>query len=197
MRRDHPLLFANRDILGEDFKQIFETLQIIPLPKNSPENHKITVFRLVDKNPDKYVYLEVNRVVLTMMDVRFSIADKNELIDGEIGIVDMNGFGWKHFWKAAQNMSIAKVYMKYIQEAAPFKIVKNHFVNCSPMTMRFVSFMKPLMKKEVFETISFHSNLDTLHEEVPKEYLPKEFGGTLESMDVYHDQWLKTLSSKR
>jgi hypothetical protein len=197
MRRDHPKLFANRDVLNDEFKQTFEILQIIPMPKNSPENHKITVFRLMDHDPDKYDYLDVNRTVLTMMDVRFSIADKNELIDGEVGIVDMTGFGWKHLWKAAQNMSIAKVYMKYIQEAAPFKIVKNHFVNCSPMTARFVSFMKPLMKKEVFDTISFHTTLDSLHEEVPKEYLPKEFGGILGSMDDYHDEWMKTLTSKR
>lgn len=190
-------MFQNRDVSNDAFTQVLDTIQVVPMPKNSPENHKITCMRLTDTNAEKYVYLDVNRMVLTMMDVRFSIADKNELIDGEIGVVDMTGFGWKHLWKAIQNMSIAKVYMKYIQEAAPFKIVKNHFVNCSPMTARFVSFMKPMMKKEVFDTISFHTTLDSLHKEVPKEYLPKEFGGSCGSMEEHHDEWKKALSSKR
>lgn len=197
MRRDHPMLFAGRDISNDSFQQIFKTLKIVPMPRNSPENHKITVFRLVDHDPEKYVYLDICRLVLTMMDVRFSIADKNELIDGEVGVVDMTGFGLKHLWKAAASMSIAKIYMKYIQEAAPFKIVKNHFVNCSPMTARFMGFIKPLMKKEVWETMTFHTSMDTLYEEVPREYLPEEYGGTSGSLDDHYDVWMKMIQSKR
>ena len=197
MRRDHPILFAGRDVSNESFQQIFKTLKIVPMPRNSPENHKITVFRLVDHDPEKYVYLDICRLVLTMMDVRFSIADKNELIDGEVGVVDMTGFGLKHLWKSAASMSTAKIYMKYIQEAAPFKIVKNHFVNCSPMTARFMGFIKPLMKKEVWETMTFHTSMDTLYEELPREYLPEEYGGTAGSLDDHNDDWMKLIQSKR
>lgn len=197
MRKKNPTLFENRDVLGEEFQQVFKTLKICPMPRNSPENHKITIFRLIDSDPEKYNYLDVCRMVITMMDVRFTTVDKNEMIDGEIGIVDMSGFGLKHLWKAAACISLTRSYMKYVQEAAPFKIIKNHFINCSPMTTKFLSMVKPFMKKEVYDTITLHTSMETLFECIPRELLPDELGGTGGYMDDYYDEWMKTIVSKR
>jgi CRAL/TRIO domain len=197
MRKKNPLLFEKRDVLSDQFQQIFKTLKICPMPRNSPENHKISVFRLVDHDPEKYVYLDICRSVITMMDVRFTTIDKNELIDGEIGIIDMTGFGLKHLWKSAASISIAKNYMKYVQEAAPFKIIKNHFINCSSLTTKFLAVVKPFMNKEVFDTITLHTSMETLYECIPRELLPDEFGGTAGCMDDFYDDWIKVIESKR
>lgn len=197
MRKKNPMLFEKRDVLNEEFQQVFKTVKILPMPRNSPENHKISIFKFIDPDPEKYVFLDVSRMVVTMMDVRFTTVDKNELIDGEIGICDMKGFTWKHMWKAASNISIVKNYMKYVQDAAPFKIVKNHFINCSPLTTKFMAVMKPFMSKEVLDTITFHTSMETLYECMPREYLPDEMGGTAGSMDDFYDDWIKVMESKR
>lgn len=197
MRNGNPYIFANRDVSDDAFQQSFRTLQIFPMPKNTSENHKISISRLVDTNPDNYNYLDMIRAVLALLDTRFVTLDDNELIDGEIGIMDMSGFGWRHFMKTASNLSTMKKYMRYIQEAAPFKVVQNHFVNCSPTMERFIAFMKPFMKKEILDSIKFHSSKETLFEYVPKDLLPVEFGGTAGKCDDHHKNWLKVVESKR
>ncbi len=197
MRKENPILFANRDISDDAFQQAFRTLQVFPMPKNTSENHKISISRLVDTNPDNYIYVDVLRAVVAMLDARFVTLDDNELIDGEIGIIDMSGFGWRHFMKTASNLSIMKKYMRYVQEAAPFKVVQNHFVNCSPTMERFIAFLKPFMKKEIIDSIKFHSSPDTLFEYLPKDLLPDEFGGTAGKCDDHHRNWLNIVESKR
>lgn len=197
MRKENPNLFANRDVLNDEFQQALNTLQVFPMPKNTSENCKISISRLIDTNPDNYVYIDIIRAVIAMLDVRFITVNSSELIDGEIGIVDMSGFGWRHFMKSASNMSAMKKYMRYIQEAAPFKVVQNHFVNCSPTMERFIAFLKPFMKKEILDSIKFHTSTETLFEYLPKELVPDEFGGTAGKCDDHHKNWLKIVESRR
>lgn len=197
MRKTNPYIFANRDVSNDAFQQAFNTLQVFPMPTNTSENHKITISRLVDTNPDNYVYLDVIRTIVAMLDTRFVTVDSNELIDGEIGIIDMSGLGWRHFMKSASNLTTMKKYMKYVQEAAPFKVVQNHFVNCTPTMERFIAFLKPFMKKEILDSIKFHTGTETLFEYVPKELLPVEYGGTAGKCDDHHKNWLKIVESQR
>jgi CRAL/TRIO domain len=197
IRKKNPIIFENRDILDADFQQAFKTIQICPMPRNTAENNKISVFRLADADPSKYVYVDVCRSVVTMMDVRFVTVDDNELINGEIGVVDMSGFTFKHFMKSASNLSVMRNYMKYVQEAAPFKIIQNHFINCSPMMDKFISFIKPFMKKELIDTMKFHTDLETLFDTLPRELLPNEFGGSAGNIEDIHREWVKVVESKR
>lgn len=197
MRKENPNIFANRDITNDAFQQAFRTLQVFPMPTNTTDNHKISISRLVDTNPDNYVYIDTIRAVVAMLDVRFVTVNGNELIDGEIGIIDMNGFGWRHFMKTASNLSTMKKYMHYVQEAAPFKVVQNHFINCSPTMERFMAFLKPFMKKEILDSIKFHSNTETLFEYLPRELIPDEYGGTAGKCDDHHKNWLNIVESKR
>lgn len=197
MRKNNPNIFANRDVLDDAFQQAFRTFQIFPMPKNTSDNHKISISRLIDTNPDKYVYLDVIRSVVSMLDTRFVTTDSNELVDGEIGIIDLKGFGWTHFMKSASSLSIMKKYMKYIQEATPFNVVQNHFINCSPTMERFLAFLRPFMKKEILDSLKFHTSTETLFEYLPRELLPDEFGGTAGKCDDLHKDWLKIVESKR
>lgn len=196
-RKNEPNIFTNRDVLDDAYQQAFRTLQIFPMPKNTSENHKITISRLIDADPDKYVYIDVIRSVVAMLDARFVTLDDNELIDGEIGITDMSGFGWWHFMKTVSNLSLMKKYMKYVQEAAPFKVIQNHFINCPTTMEKFMALLKPFMKKEILESIKFHTNAESLYEYLPKDLLPNEFGGTAGKCDDLHRDWLKIVESKR
>lgn len=197
IRKKCPNIFETRDILSPELQQIMKTMQICPMPKVTAENQKISVFRLVDPNPEKYVYLDLCRLVVTMLDVRCVTPDGNELTNGEIGIVDMTGFGFKHFLKSAANLSVMRSYMKYVQEAAPIRMVQNHFINCSPMMDKFMSLTRPFMKKEVIETIKFHTSLETLYDTISRELLPDEFGGSAGSIDDIHLEWTKHVESRR
>lgn len=194
VRRQNPIIFNNRDVLSDEIQQAFKIHQACPMPRNY-ENNKITVVRLVDSNPDHYVYIDVCRMITSMIDV--SHITNDELVNGEISVCDMGSFSFTHFLKSASNLTVMRGYMRYVQDAVPTKIVQNHFINCSWMMHKFMAVVRPLLKKEVMETLHFHTSLDSLHEALPKEYLPEEFGGTAGSMENIYSDWLELIVSKR
>lgn len=171
--------------------------QVFPLPKNTDENHKVTIFRLADTNSANFTYIDIVRMIFVMMDVRFVSVDRNELINGEIGILDMSGFTFKHFLIIVQNMGLIRIYMNFVQECAAFKIIQNHFINCPSMIHRFLSLIKPFTKKELFDSMHFHTSLDTLYDFIPREILPDELGGDVGTMEIFYQDWMEIIQNKR
>ena len=197
MRKKNPMIFKGRDIQSEEFQQVFKIIQICPMPKANAKNEKISVFRLIDPDPEKYVYLDMCRVVVSLLDVRFVSVCENDPLNGEIGIIDMSGFSFKHIMKSAASLSVMRNYMKYVQEAVPVKIAQNHFINCPPVMNKFMTLIKPFLKKELLDELKIHPNLESLHEALPKDLLPEEYGGTAGSMKVFHLDWMKVVEKNR
>lgn len=114
-RKKSPHIFHNRDILSKELQRAMNTLQCFGLPKNTKENHKISIFRLVDSDPRNFYYVDIVRLVMTLLDARLTHCDENELINGEVGIIDVSGFGFRHFTQVISNISTLKAYSRYAQ----------------------------------------------------------------------------------
>lgn len=196
-RRNNPNIFEKRDIFNADIQQAVQVYQIYVLPRNTAENHKVSIFRLGDHDPAKYVLEDIVRMASASLDARFVLIDDQELINGEILIHDMMGFSFKHFMKCISNMSIVSKYIKYSQEAAPVKLIQIHFINCSPVVTKIVNFFKPFLNREVVESMTFHSNIDTLFESIPRELLPNDLGGSVGEVEEFFKVWKKKFMSKR
>lgn len=61
----------------------------------------------------------------------------------------------------------------------------------------YSSLIKPFMKKEVMDTLQFHTSLESLYDYLPRESLPNEFGGTAGNIDDFYSDWMKIVESKR
>lgn len=190
-------MFEARDVLSSEIQQAIAVYQIYVLPQNTSENHKVSIFHLGDSDPDKFVILDILRMLGASLDARLVVVDDNELINGEYLIHDMEGYGFKHLMKCIANASVLRKYMKYSQEAAPVKLIQNHFINCSPVVTNIINFFKSFLSAETIETFKFHSSLETLYEIVPREILPIEFGGSAgNSKDIFNDFREKFLSKR-
>lgn len=135
-----------------------------------------------------------------MFDARFTEYDDSDgiIAAGECFIIDSKGMSFRHFLNVVKNVTTVRLYMKYIQEAAPFNIKNIHFINCSYIMDKMFSLIRPLLKKELLEVIYFHTQgLNSLYEHVPKASLPKELGGELESMIELNNKFVEFLISKR
>lgn len=171
--------------------------QVCPLPLYSNQQFKVTIFRLFDDDPAKYDVVETFKMFFMMSDVR-NITDLDRLTEGEIGIMDFKGFSFRHFLKVASNLSTVRLYLKYVQEAVPFKIHQNHFLNCSPVLTRTIAMVRPFLNKELFNVMHFHTNgIETLHDYVSKEILPLEYGGCSGSYETFFKDWLNLVDGNR
>lgn len=191
VRRNNPNIFLNRDIFSFEIQQAIEVYQIYVL-RNTPENHKVSMFRLGDHDSNKFVVLDIVRMASASLDARLVLMDDQELINGEILIHDMTGFGFKHLLKCVANALVIKKYMKYSQEAAAVKLIQNHFINCSPVVPKLMNLIKPLLNEEVKESLKFHSNIDSLYEFIPRELL--DING---SFDAIFEVWKDKFKTKR
>lgn len=172
-----------------------------PLPKLLDDQYRITVISLINYDVSQFDYVQVVKMALMMFDARFTEYDEpiaETIASGECFIIDSKGTSFRHFLNVVKNVTTVRIYMKYIQEAAPFNIKKVHFINCSYILDKMFALIKPLLNKELLQVIYFHTQgLESLYEHVPKDCLPTELGGDVGSMNEIYEKFRKFVVSKR
>lgn len=167
------------------------------MPHNiSKNNYKVTVCKLGDSDPEKYHLNDIVKTCLMLLDARLMMPEYDT--DGEISIIDTSGFSFKHFLKVTANFSTLKLHLKYIQEAAPIRIVQNHFINCSPIIDKLMTLARPFIRSELFDAMHFHKpNSETLFNFVSRDDLPKDFGGNLDSIERLNEVFIAKVREKK
>lgn len=64
-----------------------------------------------------------------------------------------------------------------LQEAIPTRLVGLHFLNATSLMDRFLAVIQPFLKKELLDMLHVHTTMDTFYKFVPREIVPKDFGG--------------------
>jgi hypothetical protein len=170
---------------------------ICGLPKMTKNNERVAIQRLIDFNPDKFDIIDFFRTGLLFTDLGSTELIENKLNDAEVTIFDPKGSSSKHVFKIIANFSAVKTFIKYAQEAIPLKLSANHFVNCSPFFMKLISMCRPFLKKEVNDSLHFHSTYDSLYEFIPREILPFEYGGEAGKIDDIFRKNLELMESRK
>lgn len=138
-------------------------------------------------------------MMLMMLDARYVMLDDGDkLAESDILVLDMNGYSFNHSIDAAKNAGSLFLYFKYVQETVPINTKSTHILNTSPFVDKFMALIRPVLKKEIVDSFTFHSdNYETLYEAVPKQLLPTEYGGEAGSINDLHKSWMETFESKR
>ncbi|RZF38407.1 hypothetical protein LSTR_LSTR006533 [Laodelphax striatellus] len=194
MRGDSQEFFQNRDPLLPSIQNVFKIIDIIPLPKTTPEGFKVFVYRLEDPDPDKFNHLDYVRTFFDIADTR--IKTEKELPSGEVPIFDMTGFSLRHMTRLS--LPSLRKQMQYVQEAHPVKLRQIHIINTLPILERVMMLFRPLMKKDVAQMLHFHlPNSTTLFDFIPKEILPNEYGGQAGTLKELKQIWVNKVISER
>lgn len=165
------------------------------MDRTPKENYKVTIFRLIDNDPEKINFNDVIKAFFMAADTRLVTMDE-VWSAGEVAIFDMTNITLRHFTKIV--LSTLRLFMKYSQEMHPVIIQQIHIVNCCSMVNRVLMVIRPFLKAEVGERIQTHlAGSDTLFKYVPKEVLPKEYGGYNLSFETVRKYWIEVLDSHR
>ena len=170
--------------------------QYSAFPKLTKEGYAIESYRIINSNLNEFILKDIFKFVVMVNDVH-ALLEPNT--NGLVSIYDANGFTFSHFMKFVSNMQSLVHFSQYGQEASCVDIKQIHFVNCSQMLTRVISFLKPIISNELSNKFHFHtSGFETLHELIDRECLPADFGGcggtleqyaknTLNNVHKYHD----------
>nr|XP_015838049.1 PREDICTED: uncharacterized protein LOC655774 [Tribolium castaneum] len=181
-------LFGGRNPLTSPNKDTMNVSLMTPLPRETPEGHCIFLFKLIDTNPDKYIFGDQLRC-FDMMIMRH--LHQCGTSNGHLILFDMKGVVFGHVTKLGPlNM---KKFLYYLQEAMPVRLKGLHFFNIVPFMDKILALMKPFMKKEMIDMLYLHNTVDDLVKQVPRDCLPQEYGGSAESMTILHEKMKRTL----
>ncbi|KAG5680472.1 hypothetical protein PVAND_009980 [Polypedilum vanderplanki] len=182
-RKAYPNIFTQRDAYSKEMSDLIKVIQYVPMPTRTSEHNRVSIVRLTDPNPDLIDFNTVIKMFFMVADIRLASLD-DIWSEGEIPIWDMSNITIRHFPKLV--LSTMRLFMKYTQEAHPVKVVQLHIINCNALLNKGLAVVKPFLKKDVAERIHFHTpNSDTLYKYIPRHILPKDLGGTDNTLEFY------------
>ncbi|KAB0791392.1 hypothetical protein PPYR_03192 [Photinus pyralis] len=184
-----PVLFKDRNVQNEDLRKIARVMHFAVMPERYGGS---TLFfsGLNDsnyRNLDFACFLRMNCLIVEAI-----LQDNNP--QDVIYAVDCRGSTFMHAWKI--NVHLLKVYFDYIQHGLPCRIKNVHFLHSNRVMHTIYNMFKPWIGQEISSKIKLHSSQEStnsFYEWIPKRYLPKQFGGDLESIRVYHERTMKKL----
>uniref|UniRef100_A0A6M2D7C9 CRAL-TRIO domain-containing protein n=1 Tax=Rhipicephalus microplus TaxID=6941 RepID=A0A6M2D7C9_RHIMP len=98
----------------------------------------------------------------------------------DVGICFILDFGgWSFSKSLACEMGLAKKAIRILQDGLPLEITKAHVLRQPRAFSIFFSVLKPFLSKDEVSRFNVHGeDFKSLHAEVPRGLLPKEYGGT-------------------
>jgi hypothetical protein len=186
MRTLCPDLFGTPSV--ESLKEELSVGSINLLPKTTPEGYAVICMKLLDPAPEHYRH--VNQINLLDLITMWNLHQKGTS-NGVLALFDMKGISFGHLTRV--NLVAMKKHLFYVQEATPVRIKGLHCINVAPFTDKLVKMAKPFLKKELLDMLNFHESMETLYKYVPKEIMPKDYGGEDPSLATLHEENTKNL----
>ncbi|XP_026275283.1 alpha-tocopherol transfer protein-like [Frankliniella occidentalis] len=194
LRNAAPEFFSQRDPLQPNVQAAFDVVDVIPLPKRTPEDYQVFLYRLSDPDPDKLVYNDYVKMLLLVADAR--IVSETNIPAGDVPVFDLKDVSLRHLARVV--LPSLRKYMQYFQEAHPVKLKHIHIINVPPIMDKIMTLVKPLTRREVSSMIHYHPPGDpSFYDFVPKELMPKDYGGDQPSCAELKEVWRKKVIAHR
>lgn len=158
------------------------------LPGTDHRGRRIIVLYSANWDNTRYGLAAIYRAILLTLEKL--IDDESSQINGFVVIVDWSEFTFKQ--SSWLNPRILKLMTEGLQDCFPARFTAIHFVNQPWYIEAVFKMLRPFLKEKNRNKIIMHGiNLTTLHQQVRKEALPAELGGT---QAPYNNQsWARTL----
>uniref|UniRef100_A0A1I8P057 CRAL-TRIO domain-containing protein n=1 Tax=Stomoxys calcitrans TaxID=35570 RepID=A0A1I8P057_STOCA len=207
LRSKYPNIFFNRDPESQETRNTADLASdsafryIVPLPGQTPEKERVTLFKLKNTDPEKLHFVDDVKTLIMIYDYCLSMPDLEiqdipYITEGPIQIIDMQGISMGHVTRTSPK--ILTVLLQYLQNFCPGTIKGIHLINCPMYVNMMFTVAKPFLKKQIIDVIHFHNDgLGTLCAYVPLELLPLEYGGKAGRLTKIADDILSGIQAKR
>uniref|UniRef100_A0A1Y1N9D0 CRAL-TRIO domain-containing protein n=1 Tax=Photinus pyralis TaxID=7054 RepID=A0A1Y1N9D0_PHOPY len=191
LKQTRPEIFDGRT-LDEKMRRNLKAV----LTANLPVYHNDSIiffWKMVEKNVDDYDH----RCMASLLTMNVDASVFNGPVKSAIFLLDGNGMTFKHLMK--MKLDLLRTISEYIQSGFPMRLAGIHLINSSSTVKALFKMLSPFIKPEMAGLIHFHRSgmdMELFHEEwIPKRCLPREYGGELESIEIYHHALVEQLES--
>ncbi|XP_031332058.1 alpha-tocopherol transfer protein-like isoform X2 [Photinus pyralis] len=166
---------------GERVRSVTQTVYLVPLPKPTAAFSRIICFKLKDANVEKFDVIDTLGYLMNIIEVRL----REDFCLSDIYIYDLQGTTIGHVLKISP--TILKKMNYLMEKLYKISIEGIHIINAPTFIESAVAMFSKYFKEKIMSRT--HQNLESLHEAVPKCYLPSDLGGTQKSLLEYQEIW--------
>ncbi|XP_050353564.1 uncharacterized protein LOC126775570 [Nymphalis io] len=191
MRTLLPQFFEDYNVKTA-FKRLNEVFYIVPLPKLTDDYYRIVISKFYDftsvKDFQHIDYYRMNIVLAEYLKIHDYVAGFMVIIDySETNLIDI---------LSKINIVEMKEAFSIFIEGYGMRIKTIHIISASKVVNSIVAILKQLLNAKVADRIRIHKNIEEIHEYIPKELLPKDYGGEERCLKDLQMEVLDALSSE-
>ncbi|XP_038606595.1 alpha-tocopherol transfer protein-like isoform X1 [Tachyglossus aculeatus] len=185
-RRGWPEVFAH--LKPSALREALDSGFLTVLPRCDPNGCRVVCLRPDRWVPSRYPITEnVRAVYLTLEKL---VQSEETQVNGIVILADYRGVSLSkasHF-----GPFIAKKVIGILQDGFPIRIKAVNIVNEPRIFKGIFAILKPFLKEKIANRFFLHgSDLNSLHSNLPRDILPREYGGTAGELDI--TAWNETL----
>ncbi|XP_055698491.1 alpha-tocopherol transfer protein-like [Phlebotomus papatasi] len=191
-QKNCPKLFKNRDAESKAVQEVVDGQLHIPFSQSTSDGFKVLLIKLVDLDAKKFNFVESLRTCSMMIDLCIMTEG---ISNGHVIIVDMLGFSFGHIIRI--NIFVMRSFVIFAQNLLPIRLKQIHFINANKFTKTFISLMKPVLRKDIYDMIHIHTTMDSVYEFVPQDSFPVELGGSWKTLAELQEDMRNILLSNK
>ncbi|XP_063838772.1 alpha-tocopherol transfer protein-like [Ostrinia nubilalis] len=172
------------------FNEILELGSYLILPKApGPKSPKICIISPGRYDADKYSISDVLSVSYVLIKILL-FEDDHLVVTGLQTILDLEGVTMAHFFQMTP-LQMKKMVVSG-QDALPLRMKGTHYLNTPAGFETIFNAIKGLLNEKNKKRLYVHNkNYDEMYKSIPREVLPKEYGGDAGTIQEIVDYWKK------
>ncbi|GAB1866003.1 Alpha-tocopherol transfer protein-like [Camponotus japonicus] len=186
-----PEVFTTRDPLADCVVRINTYMQFVTLPKLTPENYRITVFRWLHSDSSVFDIYDLIKYYCMITETRI----EEDIVNSDVLIYDCTNMTFSHVLKYTP---VAVKKIDTILESYGSRIKAIHVINAPSFIDVLVTLVKSVMKAKFINRIHLYtSGIESIYGIIPRSLLPEEYGGEQPSLSILLDMWNAKLMERR
>ncbi|KAJ2937968.1 hypothetical protein O0L34_g14250 [Tuta absoluta] len=192
MRTMAPELFGDYDV-KEYWRHLYKNnLTHAVLPRLTKDNYRIYMIKNFGSNYDYKSFTDYYRLHIVFAEY-LMLHDYNK---GFIYVLDYTELNIMEF-AMKMNLLELRTILTLLMEGYGIRIKGIHILTSSKLIDVLVTAFKQVLNAKIGQRIQVHKDLNSLHEHVPRELLPKDYGGEEKDLKELHDDWVDLLNQEK
>ncbi|CAH0595084.1 unnamed protein product [Chrysodeixis includens] len=185
-----PEFFTVPDVKKE-FEPLFKVIVCAHLPQMTPEYHRVFFIKMVSDHLDSSLMFSFYKYITAVSEY----AMQAEYCSGFQIVLDCMDINVMNLVTKVNPIDLRQI-MTLMTEGYGTRIKGIHVITASKMVDTLVSLLKQVFSTKLGDRIHLHKSAESWTKTVPKEILPREYGGDQKPLIELNKDWHEAISSK-
>uniref|UniRef100_A0A2A4J6B5 CRAL-TRIO domain-containing protein n=1 Tax=Heliothis virescens TaxID=7102 RepID=A0A2A4J6B5_HELVI len=184
--------FFNKYHVKTELQHLLNLASFTPLPTVTKDYYRVICIKINNKDllAESFMQYYQYNIILT------EYIKAHDYVNGFIIVSDYRQVNMFDLVSKMNTVDLQQ-FVTILIEGYGARLKGIHLLTDSKAVDLFVKIMKQFLSEKIGNRVHVQPTLESLHEMVPKEILPVEYGGEERSIDKLNEEWVEELSTEK